>query len=62
LKPLSGNPDAYLITILPELLFEQAIQNGTITELNRIKYYVVKQGLVYTTPPPIQTYIFENCN
>lgn len=62
LKPVSGNPNSYRITVLPEELFSQAIQNGTITELNRIKYYVVRQGLVYTTPPPIQTYIFENCN
>jgi len=62
LKPLAGNPDSYRITVLPEILFEQALLDGTITELNRIKYYVVRQGLVYTTPPPLQTYIFENCN
>lgn len=62
LKRLTNDSESYRITILPEELFAQALQNGTITELNRIKYYVVKQGLVYTTAPPIQTFIFESCD
>lgn len=59
MKPVSGYPGFFRLTVLPEDFF-----NGIVPadfDFKSLRYYAIKPGFTYTGSPPYQSFTFQVC-
>lgn len=60
MKPVTGQPGIFRLTIIPEELFDGVVPENF--DMQMLRFYVLKPGFTYLFNPPFEDYSFSDCS